>query len=44
MMVNNETDFHKSVDYIRKWCIDVFDPSYLEWTTNNKKSKPLIKL
>ena len=26
-----------------EWRIDVFDPSYLEWTTNNKKSKPLIK-
>ena len=25
-----------------EWCIDVFDLSYLEWTTNNKKSKPLI--
>ena len=24
--------------------IGVINPSYLEWTTNNKKSKPLIKL
>ena len=27
-----------------EWHIGVINPSYLEWTTNNKKSKPLIKL
>ena len=27
-----------------EWCIGVINPSYLEWTTNNKKNKPLIKL
>ena len=33
--VNNRTDCHK-------WCIVILNLSYLEWTTSNKKIKPLI--